>query len=137
MAVLQKLPPLDLRGLEAILFENMQPLEPPETHYLSAAIGWLELGNLAEARAELAQIEPAGQSHPDVLEVHWALCGEEKNWTEGLEVATELVRVAPERASGWLHRAYALRRVPEGGLRQAREALLPAFQQFAEESTIP
>ena len=50
----------------------MQKLEPPDTHCFSAAIGWLELGNLAEAKAELAQISPAQQEHPDVLEARWA-----------------------------------------------------------------
>lgn len=115
----------------------MQPLEPPEAHYVNAAIGWLELGNPAEARAELAHLDPARQTHPDVLEVRWALAAEEENWAEGLEIAGELVQVAPGRASGWLHRAYALRRVPEGGLQQAREALLPAFKEFPEEATIP
>jgi len=30
----------------------MNKLEPPQVHYVSAAIGWLELGNLGEAQAE-------------------------------------------------------------------------------------
>jgi hypothetical protein len=115
----------------------MQKLEPPDTHFLLAAIGWLELSNPAEAGAELAQISPAQQEHPDVLEVRWSISAEQRRWEEGLQIAQALLRRAPKRSSGWLHRAYALRRVPEGGLQQAWEALLPAFDKFPKEPIIP
>ena len=42
----------------------------------------------------------------------------------------------PARSSGWLHQAYALRRVPEGGVKQAWQALLPAFDKFPKEPVI-
>jgi predicted Zn-dependent protease len=115
----------------------MRKLEPPDTHYFSAAIGWFELGNLVEARAELAQISRAQQEHPDVLEVRWAVSAQEKHWDEALRIAQTLLRRAPKRSSGWLHRAYALRRVPEGGIQKAWDALLPAADKFPEEPTIP
>ena len=51
----------------------MHQLEPPDTHYFLAAIGWLELGIAAEARVELAQISAAEQEHSDVLEVRWSV----------------------------------------------------------------
>lgn len=108
----------------------MRPLETPERHYLLGAIGWLELGNLREARAELAQIGQPHWCHPDVLEVRWVISAEEKRWTEALEAAKALVQAAPDRVEGWLHQAYALRRVPEGGLRQAWDALLPVWDKF-------
>jgi hypothetical protein len=108
----------------------VQRLESPDAHYLLHAVGWIELGNLVEAKAELAHIQPELQVHPDVLEVRWLVCAEEKQWADGLRVARNLLDAAPDRASGWLHLAYALRRVPEGGLRQAWEALLPAFEKF-------
>ena len=114
----------------------MKSLEPPDTHYLSAALGWLELGNRAETRTELASISAEGQKHPDVLEARWALWSAEENWPEALRVARELVERAPDRASGWVFRAYALRRVPEGGLQPAWEALLPASEQFAQETIV-
>lgn len=114
----------------------MERLEPPASHYVSAALGWLELGNLAEARAELDQLHADLQEHPDVLEVRWLLCAEEARWEEGLRVARALLASAPERAAGWLHLAYALRRVPEGGIKKAWEALLPAFDKFPKEALI-
>ncbi len=115
----------------------VQPLEPPTSHYLSAAVGWLGLGNPREARAELEQVSVGLQNHPDVLEVRWQVSAEEKRWYEGLQIARSLLHHAPERASGWLHQAYALRRIPEGGLKQAWEALLPAHEKFPEEPLIP
>lgn len=115
----------------------MHKLEPPDTHALSAAIGWLELGNLAEARAELTHISPDRREHPDVLEVRWAIAAESKQWAEGLEAAQALLRCSPDRSSGWLHQAYALRRVAGGGLQKAWDALRPAFDMFPKEATIP
>jgi len=44
--------------------------------------------------------------------------------------------VAPDAAAGWLHRAYALRRVDAGGLAQAWDALLPAADKFPAEPVI-
>jgi tetratricopeptide (TPR) repeat protein len=114
----------------------MPPLEPPDTHYFAAAIGWLELGNLSEAKAELAQISPASQNHPDVLEVRWMLCAEQHDWTAGLAAARALLDRAPDRASGWLHQAYALRRVPGGTIQSAWDALLPASDKFPKEYLI-
>jgi tetratricopeptide (TPR) repeat protein len=108
----------------------MSKLEPPQVHYVSAAIGWLELGNLAEAKAELERIGPEFHSYPDVLEIRWAICAEEQKWEEGLEIARALVEAAPDSPAGWLHQAYALRRVPEGGVKKAWTALLPAFDKF-------
>ena len=114
----------------------MQKLEPPDWHYVSAAVGWLELGNLAEAKAELARVSAAQQNHPDVLEVRWLVCAEAGLWEEGLQIARALVAGAPERPSGWLHLAYALRRAPQGSVKQAWEALLPAFDKFPNEPVI-
>jgi len=104
--------------------------EPPNLHLLNAAIGWVELGNPAEARCELAQVDPACHMHPDFLEVRWSICAAEENWPEALEAARALLGVAPDRCSGWIHQAYALRRVPEGGVVGAWHALLPAFDKF-------
>ena len=54
-----------------------------------------------------------------------------------LRIAEALLQRAPNRSSGWLHRAYALRRVPAGSVAKAWEALLPAFDNFPKEPIIP
>ncbi len=115
----------------------MLPLESPDTWYVSGALGWLGLGNAVEARAELAQISPAQRQHPDVLEVQWLVCAEQQEWAEGLQVARRLIDVAPERVSGWLHQAYALRRIPGGTIQQAWDALLPVYSKFPKEPIVP
>ena len=114
----------------------MEKIDPPESHYVSAAIGWLELGCLNEAKAELGSVNGAYRNHPDVLEVRWWICAEEQQWGEGLQIARALLHHAPDRSSGWLHQAYALRRVPDGGVKQAWKALLPAFDKFPQEAII-
>ena len=128
--------PLDNRGGLQNLVGTMEPLEPPDTHYLSAALGWLELGNAAESICELGQIRPENVNHPDVLEVRWMVLARLEDWNGALLAARELVQQAPSRASGWLHHSYALRRVATGGLQAAWEALLPAWEQFPKEPII-
>jgi tetratricopeptide (TPR) repeat protein len=115
----------------------VSPLESPDAHYLLHAVGWIELGNLVEARAELEHIREELQAHPDVLEVRWLICAEQKEWDEGLRVARVLIEKVPDRASGWLHQAYALRRVATGGLQPAWDALLPASEKFPTMEIIP
>jgi Flp pilus assembly protein TadD len=114
----------------------METIGPPDTFHLSSAVGWIELGGPAEAVLELDKISPEHQSHPDVLEVRWALRAEERDWAGALEVAAQLVHLAPDRASGWLHQAYAARRAPDGGLEKAWQILLPAAERFPEENLI-
>lgn len=115
----------------------MKKLQPPDTHFLSAAIGWVELGDCDEAKAELAKISPVAQKHPDVLEASWMIAASEHDWSVALDVARTLIRAEPDRSFGWLQQAYALRRVTDGGLQAAWDALLPAADQFPKEPTIP
>jgi tetratricopeptide (TPR) repeat protein len=115
----------------------MDTLGPPDMHYLSAAIGWMELGNYDEAKQELARIRPQFASHASVLEAAWAIHAAEKSWSQALDIARQLIDQEPGRASSWLHQAYALRRAPGGGVEAARNALLPAVDRFPEEATIP
>ena len=115
----------------------MAALEPPDSFYLNAAIGWLGLQNRVEARLELERISAGKREHPDVLEVDWVIHAEAREWSEGLRVARLLVKKAPKRATGWLHQSYALRRASEGGLKAAWDALLPAVAKFPKEATIP
>ena len=114
----------------------MKPLAPPDSHHLSAALGWLGLGCADDARTELAKISPANQDHAAALEVRWTICVHERQWRDALEIACSELRIAPDESSGWLHRAYALRRVTDGGLSQAWEALLPAAKMFPAEPII-
>src|SRR5262245_46159435 len=114
----------------------MPPLETPDIHHLTAAVGWLELGNPSEAGEEIGRISTPNLEHPDVLEVRWQICAALKSWDAALEVADILMRKVPEQDSAWLHRAYALRRVKSGGLQKAWDALRPAYEKFPKSSLI-
>lgn len=114
----------------------MKPLAPPDSHHLDAAIGWLGLGCAGDARAELEKISAINLNHPDVLEVRWTLCAHDRHWDDALKIAGLELKAAPGDSSGWLHRAYALRRVRDGGLPQAWDALLPAAEKFPAEPVI-
>jgi Flp pilus assembly protein TadD len=95
------------------------------------------LGNPREALAELQGVQAEAQHHPDVLNLRWVIAAELADWAAALHTARSLAEAAPERASTWLHLAYALRRVPEGGVTAARDILRPAFTRFPQEPIIP
>ncbi len=116
---------------------EMSELDTRFVHYLNSALGWLELGNPREARAELDQLPAEFADDPDVLDIRWSLHAREGDWDGALEIAERLVEVAPDDPTGWLHRAYALRRVHGGGLEKAAMILRPAFDKFSDEPTIP
>jgi tetratricopeptide (TPR) repeat protein len=112
-------------------------LEPPDSHHLTAAVGWMELGNSAEAILELDLISEEHRRSPEVLELRWLVLAERKDWASALKVAAELIDASPERPAGWLHRAYAARRAPGGSIQAAWEVLRPAADKFPREELIP
>lgn len=111
----------------------MHRLERRDELQVYAAAGWLQLGNAIEAKAELSKLSAAAREVPDVLEVIWQVHVALKEWAEALKAAEVLQRLAPERSSSWIERAFALRRVPGGGLEQAKEVLLEGLRFFPEE----
>jgi Flp pilus assembly protein TadD len=115
----------------------MTDLDFTSAHQLNAVLGWLELGNLPEARIELNRLGSDVQSRPDLLEVRWILDARQEDWAEALRTAERLVEVSPDNSAGWLHRAYAARRVPDHGLETAAALLKPAFEKFPKDPTIP
>jgi predicted Zn-dependent protease len=115
----------------------MKDLEPADKFRLAAAEGWIELGCAGEAEVELDEIGPSLQDHPDVIETRWQLLAAQHRWPAALEVGRRLLDLAPDRVTGWLHHAYALRRAPEGGLRAAWNALAPALEKFPTTATVP
>jgi predicted Zn-dependent protease len=115
----------------------MEQLPHPDNLHLEAALGWLMLGDPASAKEELAKLTPASREKPDVLEVEWSLHAATNSWASAYEAAERLVRQAPSRSYGWIHRAYAARRMPGGGLAQAWDALRPAAEKFPKVFLIP
>jgi tetratricopeptide (TPR) repeat protein len=108
----------------------MHPLDRADLMRLQAAEGWLELGNPAEARAELDQISPEYQCHPDVLRLRWQELSDRKEWSEALEVAAAILQADPGSASGWVHRSYCLHELKR--TQEARDNLLRVVDQFPD-----
>ncbi len=94
------------------------------------------LGDVASARAEFAQLSPVARQHPEALEHEWSLLAAAQAWTEAFATAQRLVDLAPDQPFGWVHRAFALRRMPGGGLPQAWNALRPAHDRFPNDMLI-
>jgi hypothetical protein len=111
--------------------ECMKPLAPAETLHLRAAQGWLELGNPAEAGGELEKITPAFRAHPDVIELRARIYAKSGKWKESALAALALVRIEPQRVSGWILWARAFRKLQETeGVAEALPAALDAFPAY-------
>ena len=94
--------------MEDALVSGLDSLSPPDSHYVNAAWGWLELDNIAEAFLELERISPPAQLHPDVLTLRWELLARQKEWSEALETARALVQAQPETLGAGMDRRQPL-----------------------------
>jgi|YNPNPStandDraft_1061719.scaffolds.fasta_scaffold17831_2 tetratricopeptide (TPR) repeat protein len=115
----------------------MIELPIPDRNRLNASIGWIMLGNAKEALAELNRISVEFRQIPEVLDLEWEIYALEKDWMKALDVARVQIQKNPENVNGWIHQAYALRRVDGGGLEKARESLSRVVKLFPEEPIIP
>ena len=111
-------------------------MEHDDVHCLKAALGWLELGNPAEALVELDAMSAAGQKHFDAIQTRWLTLAELKRWEPATEVARQLIAAAPDRSIGWLHHSYSLRRSSTGSLLAAYNALWPVVDKFPKEPIV-
>ena len=101
---------------------------------LSYAQGYLELGMLREAAAELDSITAPASDSSEVLALRLALLQEQKNWNALRLAAESFVRREPQEAGGWIAWAYATRR--DQSLTAAEKILLEAEPTHPAEATI-
>jgi len=113
----------------------MNVLEPPDRLYLEAAKGWYLLGNSEEAALELEKMAPAFRSHPDVLEVRFAIHSRSEDWPVCMEIATTLLEAAPERATSWINCATVLHGLKE--TQSAWHTLYNVLDRFPKVALIP
>jgi len=113
----------------------MPKLQPPDTHHLSAAEGWLELGNFHEALSELNLVSKAEQGRVDLLGLRWSISAQLKLWEDCVGIATNILELAPKNVFGWIHRSYALHELKR--TIEARDLLQPALKRFPKNETIP
>jgi Flp pilus assembly protein TadD len=114
----------------------VKPLEPPDTHHLSFAQGWLGLGNWREARDDIQRISSESRAHPDVLETTREIFAQAGKWDMAAETASAVVTLKPQEPQSWIALAYATRRKTGGSLEAARNILTKAHIEFPKEPLI-
>ncbi|MEW6157215.1 MAG: hypothetical protein AB1813_07255 [Verrucomicrobiota bacterium] len=112
-----------------------QGLPHPNNFHLSAAAGWLQLGNPAEAQKELDQIDPGLHHDADVLLVRWLIEEKMENWEAAKDTARQLFIADCGRSEIWILVAASLAEVD--GPRAAFEFLQQAAPHFPLDSSIP
>jgi hypothetical protein len=75
------------------------------------------------------------QEHSDVLEIKWHVLARRKSWNACVDVAHALIRVVPERASGWIHLSFALHELKL--TEDAYTNLTGMLNNFPDEPVIP
>jgi tetratricopeptide (TPR) repeat protein len=110
-------------------------LEPPDNFHLEAAKAWLDLGDHVQANGELEKITPNLRAHPDVLDVRWRIYARAKKWDACVDIAAAIVKLAPARPDGWIHRSYALHEL--GRTLEAFDNLVPVAGKFPKVWAIP
>lgn len=113
----------------------MKDLEPPDSHFLDAAAGWLGLGLFEDAAGELARLSGEARQHPTVLGLEWELLARQNRWTEALDIASRLLEVDRERPTGWINRSFALHELHRTA--EAHQTLLTALPRFPSVGIIP
>lgn len=108
-------------------FEN-HFANPADRFHVDAASGWIGLGDLDSARAELKQVSPQIRNHPAVLIVQSELLFAEKNWEALLPLTEMLLRKFPKLDFLWIHRSFALHEMKR--TKEALINLLPAAKKF-------
>jgi len=106
-------------------------LKQPSSTHLSAAEGWLELGNHKEALNELKEIDPQLNTHPDVLEIHLRVSEMMEDWNSCVDIANTLTKSMPEKLSYWIRRSYALHKLKR--TQEAYDQLKPSLDSFEGE----
>lgn len=115
----------------------MNELSQPDRLHLDAAEGWLLLDRPDYALEELAHLSEFCRHDAEVLERKWQTHAVARDWTGACATAQRLIELHPARVFGWVHRAYALRRMEGGSLERAWDALLPVAPKFPKEFLIP
>ena len=109
-------------------------LEPPDSHYLSAAEGWFGLGDSRAALDEIKQISPRNKNHPQVLHACWHIQHQLKNWEDCVSIGRAMIAEEPESPQGWINYGNAL--FYQQRYDDAFAALHPVLDKFPADEAI-
>lgn len=112
----------------------MNRLQPPDSHHLAAAKGWLELLAFEDAARELESIGPELRDHSQVLEVRWALAANYGNWQDALAIAVSLTSLMPDKSEGWIYQGSALAELNRPA--DAYAILLQGHERFPQDEIL-
>ena len=112
----------------------MDTIDPPDIHFLNAALGWLELGDDVSAEVELSHVSNRLESHPAFIDLSWQICAARKDWDRALALGQQMVDLAPEIESGWIHRSFALHELNKTS--EAKAQLEKALKRFPQNGLI-
>ncbi|MEO6245068.1 MAG: hypothetical protein ABIQ12_06500 [Opitutaceae bacterium] len=101
---------------------------------IAHARGYLELGMLAEAAAELALVPEPENAGLGFQGVRLALLQEQQDWPALRDCARDYAHRVPEEAAAWVTWAYAARRADS--ITAARKVLLEAIPHHPANGTI-
>lgn len=101
---------------------------------LSHAQGYLGLGMIAEAAAELARIPSPLADSTEVIAVRLAVLHEQADWPAVRDLAADLIKRGGDDAGIWVTWAYAARRADT--LAAAEAILLEAEKRYTREAII-
>jgi len=101
---------------------------------LSHARGYLGLGMVEEAAAELAQLPAAAAQETEALALRALVLQEREQWPDLVEAARQLVGRQPGEPGWWIAWAYATRR--SRSLAAAEAILLEAERAHPQEATV-
>ncbi len=113
---------------------RMKSIEPPDSHYLKAAEGWLELGDCCQAIEELKKISLKSRFHPLVLLTHWEIHATAKQWSFAHLIGQALMVLFPGEPMGWINASYSLHQMEQ--TREAWATLRPAANMFPKEPLV-
>ena len=101
---------------------------------ISHAQGYLALGMVAEAAAELAKLPAEDAERPEALAVRLAVLHEQQKWIEVRDLSRAMVTRTPGEPALWVSWAYATRRAES--LEAAEKILRDAEAHHPTEPTI-
>jgi tetratricopeptide (TPR) repeat protein len=102
--------------------------------HLEYAKGYIGLGMIKEASAEIEAIEAEDWHSMEVQRVRIDLCMEAKQWSEVVDIAGQIAEALSEEEQVWISWAYALRELQR--VKEAEEVLLRAEKVYGHKSAI-